>query len=272
MLVIVMHNNQAYLEFLLQLARKEHITDATIITGKNFGLRLIGPTTSFIYSKGKILDAYNKAFVAAVKGEEKVKLFIDRIERDSILEKLNIDDKEFLCTVPFHYIRQIELELAKKEEAGKTMKVVDFLTKDKILLDIKSKTKEEAIKEVASLLKSSKRIRDYEQFLKDIFERESLNTTGIGNAVAIPHARTDAVSDFVMAYGRAGEGIEFDSLDSKPVKFIFLMGTPKNKGLNDYLQLLAHLTRLLNKNDFQQALLKAGGPEEVVRLFASFES
>lgn len=272
MLVIVMHNNRSYLEFILQLARRDNVGDATIITGKNVGSRLIGPTTSFTYSKGKVLAAYDKAFVAAIKGQDKTRLFIDHIERDTILEKLNVDDKGFLCTVPFQYIKQIELELAKKEEANTTMKVTDFLTKDKILLDVTSRTKDDAIKEIAAVLKDSKKIRDYDQFLKDVFEREALNTTGIGNAVAIPHARTDAVSDFVMAYGCIKQGMEFHSVDGKPVKFIFLMGTPKNKGLNEYLQLLAYLTRLLNKSDFQQALLNAAGPEEVIKLFGDMES
>jgi PTS system fructose-specific IIC component len=151
------------------------------------------------------------------------------------------------------------------------MKIADFLTQDRILLNLKASSKEEAIKEIAGLLGSSKEVIDFDLFLKDVFERESLNTTGIGNHIAIPHARTDAVKDFVIAFGRAPEGIEFNSLDKRPAKFIFLMGTPKEKGLSNYLKMLARLTRLLNKEDFQEALGKASAPGEVIEQFRKAE-
>ena len=94
---------------------------------------------------------------------------------------------------------------------------------------------------------------------------------GIGNSIGIPHARTDAVKEFVIAFGISPQGIEFDSLDKNPVKFIFLMGTPRSKGLNSYLKLLAHLTRLANKKEFQEVLLKARTSQEILKEFRKFE-
>lgn len=151
------------------------------------------------------------------------------------------------------------------------MRIADFLKEDRVLLKLEAGSKEEAIKEIARLLGNSKEITDFDLFLRDIFEREALNTTGIGEHIAIPHARTDAVKDFVIAFGRSSEGIEFNSLDKKPAKFIFLMGTPQENGLNSYLKILAHLTRLLKHESFREALLKASSPKEVIEEFRKVE-
>jgi len=132
-------------------------------------------------------------------------------------------------------------------------------------------TKEEAIKEVANLIKDAPEIIDFESFVKDIFDREALATTAIGSQIAIPHARSDNVKNFVIAFGRSREGIDFNALDNKPVKLIFLMGTPKEEGINDYLKILAHLTRLLQKETFRESLLKAKSPEEIIEEFEKVE-
>ena len=268
MLVIVMHNNAEYLESLMQLARKKNIVDATIVKKGNIGTRLIGGGVSFILSQGKMVDAYNKAFLATVKGEEETKLFLDAIKRNSFLDRINMDDEGFICAVPFHYIEHLEFESAAKKEEEDEMKITDFLKEERMILDLKATGKKEAIKEIAGLLGSAYEILDHDLFLKDIFDREAVATTGIGNGIAIPHARTDSVKDFVVAFGRSTDGVEFESLDGKPVKLIFVMGTPKNKDLNSYLMLLAHLTRLLNKQDFRERLGLALSPKEIIEAFA----
>jgi len=272
MLIIVMHNNDEYLEFLMQLARKENIVDATIVKGGNIGTRLIGGDRSFIVSRGRALDAYDKAFIAVVKGEEKTKHFLDAIKEDSYLEMLNLQDKGFICAVPFYHIEHVGLETVSKNKEDVEMKISDFLEEDKILLDLKALNKEDAIKEIADTLKESKHMLDFHSFIDGVFNRERLSTTGIGDGIAIPHARTNAVKEFVIAFGRVPQGIEFDSLDSKPVKLIFLMGTPKEKGLSSYLQILACLTRLLKKEDFQKNLLNASTPQEVIEAFIKVKS
>jgi len=271
MLIIIMHNNQNYLDSLTQMAGKEGIKDITIVKGKGIGSRLIGQNTDFIFSKGKIFDAYDKAFVAVIKGEKKAKHFLNTIEQDNYLDRLNVEDKGFICAVPFHYIKHVELESASREKEETKMKITDFLTEDKILLDLKASNKEGAIKEIADVLRSSSSISDFDSFLKDIFEREALNTTAIGKHIAIPHARTDVIKEFVIAFGRCKKGMELNSLDNKPVKLIFLMGTPKEKDLGSYLQILACLTRILNKEEFREALLNASTPKEVIQAFRKIE-
>ena len=150
------------------------------------------------------------------------------------------------------------------------MRLSDYFRKEMIKLNLKAEVKEEAIKELGSAMKGAKEITDYENFLKDVFEREALATTGICNGIAIPHARTDAVSQFVIAFGRSKRGVEFESLDGKPAKFIFLMGTPKDE-VNQYLKLLGRLTRLLKKESFRESLLKAQEAREIIEIFEETE-
>ena len=151
------------------------------------------------------------------------------------------------------------------------MKIGDYLKEERILLELKAASKEEAIKELAQLLHGAAEVLNHEQFVKDIFSREALSSTGIGDHVAVPHTRTDAVKEFVIAFGRSSQGLDFKSIDGKPAKFIFLLGTLRKKGLNSYLKTLAHLTRLLQKEAFQKALLQASHPREIIEAFKKIE-
>jgi len=151
------------------------------------------------------------------------------------------------------------------------MRISDYLKEEMICLNLKATEKGEAIRELGSFIRKAEEINNYEMFLKDVVEREKLTTTGIGDGVALPHARTDAVTRFVLAFGRSESGVEFESLDRKKAKLIFLMGTPKTAGLDQYLVLLAHLTRLLKGESFRESLLKAKSPGEIIDIFKNFE-
>ena len=270
MLVIVMHNKRDYLEALVKLMRREGVNDATVIEKKDIGVRLIGMHASIIFHKGNLLSAYDKAFVAVIRDEEKVKSLIDLIETDPALLFLNMEDKGFICTLPFHYIKNFELESLMQKEEFK-MKVTDYLKENQMDLNLIASSKEDAIKKLGILLQNTKAVSDYDGFIKDVFERESLNTTSIGHYIAIPHARTNTVKDFVIAFGRVTDGLEFGSLDKKLVKLIFLMGTPKEKGLNSYLKILSSLTRRLDKESFREQLLNASTPKEIIEIFKKVE-
>ena len=151
------------------------------------------------------------------------------------------------------------------------MRIRDYLRDDRMIFDLKARNKKEAIKKISVLLKKVDEMIDFDVFLKDVFEREELKTTGIGKGVAIPHARTDAVKDLVMVFARATEEVEFDSLDGKPVKLIFLIGTPKKKKLNDHLKILARLTRLSQKKSFRDSLLNAKNKLEILNAIREIE-
>jgi len=151
------------------------------------------------------------------------------------------------------------------------MKISDYLNENQMDLNLEASCKKDAIKKLGDLLKKTNAISDYDKFVQDVFERESLSTTGIGNTIAIPHTRTDTVKDFIIAFGKVPNGLDFDALDKKPVKLIFLMGTPKEKGLKDYLKILSSLTRHLDKEPFRVQLLNASTAKEIMEIFRKVE-
>lgn len=150
------------------------------------------------------------------------------------------------------------------------MRFFECLASERVSLGIHAGRKKEAIKEVARLLSGAPGVEDFERFLKDVFERETVESTGIGNGVAVPHARSEGVSSFVVAVGRSAEGIEFGAVDGKPVKLLFCMGTPR-QNVTEYLRMLAHLTRLVQREGFVGKLLNAAGPEDFIRVFREAE-
>ena len=268
--MIVMHNSRSYLNSLLWFMNTESGTEATIIEKENIGVSLIGKSASFIFHGGGISRDYDKALIAVVNGEEEAKQLLDQIESDSRLG-LNNEDKAFICTVPFQQIRDLELLLTNTRSHDFPIKVSHYLAEDRILLRLEAHQKEDAIKETTAMLRGAKEVVDVEIFVVDVLAREEIKTTGIGDGIAIPHTRTHAVGGFVIALGRSSEGVEFNSVDGKLAKLIFLIGIPKWGNTADYLRILAHLSRLLMQESFRDALLTAPSREEMANEFKKVE-
>jgi fructose-specific phosphotransferase system IIA component len=264
MLFIVMHEDQRYLDRLTELAVEENITDFTIVKEKDIGLRVIGASASYVFLQGNTTGAYQKAFMTVVKDKDKLMHFLDTIERDAPLRLLNMHSRGFMCAIPFHYVTSFKFALPVEGDKSKNIALVDFLEDDRIVLDMKASNKEEAIRELAQSLKNAKEISDFDVFIKDVLDRETLSTTGIGKHIAIPHARTDAVDDIVLVLGRSTKGIKFGAFDKKPAKIIILMATPKSKGITNYLKLLAHVVRILKKENVQKIILDAAEPRNII--------
>ena len=150
------------------------------------------------------------------------------------------------------------------------IKISDYLKEELIKVNLKTTEKYEVIKELARVMQNAQEITNYEKFLNDVFEREKLATTGIGNEIAIPHARTEVVTKFIMAIGISEKGIEFKSPDAKPAKLIFLMGIPKDE-VPQYLKILACLTKLLKKEAFRKELSQAENARQIIETFRKFE-
>jgi fructose-specific phosphotransferase system IIA component len=272
MLLIVMHNRRDYMDALLSLLEKQGITDVTVIEREGIGHDLVGGWTNFIYHDGDLSKEYDKALIAVVDSEEKTKSILDRIDNDSGLRWLNLEDRGFVCAVPFKKVTHLRLEASDETAAEPGTNVMGYLKQDRILLGLKARQKEECIRELSELLKGAPEIIDFDVFLKDVFEREKVSTTGIGNGVAIPHARTDGVMGFILAFGRSSGGVEFGSLDNQPARLVFLIGTPKTKDLSHYLRILAHMTRLLRKETLRKSLLEAATPQAIRGLFEKAEN
>ncbi len=149
-------------------------------------------------------------------------------------------------------------------------KISELLLPAAIILDLKAKEKVEAIKELSSILIDEGIINDADEFFTAILKRENLESTGIGSGVAIPHARTKAVKNIVLAFGRSQVGVDFSSLDSKPSHLIFLIAAPEEKK-SEYIITLARLSKILRSEQVRIRLNQAKTPEEILTIISNNE-
>lgn len=146
----------------------------------------------------------------------------------------------------------------------------NLLNKNLIKLNLNSSTRDEAIIELAKLIEAEGRLINYDEYVEEVFNRESKSTTGIGFGVAIPHGKSPAVQTPTIAFGRYKEGIEWDSLDGEPAKIIFLLAVPSDgDSCNEHLRILAAISRKLLHDDFNNELHSIENEEELVHLITS---
>ena len=150
------------------------------------------------------------------------------------------------------------------------MQILDFLSVDAIKLSLESKTKKDAIKEMVELLFKSGKVKDKKKMLQTLMEREELGSTGIGQGIAIPHGKSDTVSDLAAAFGVSQEGISFDSLDGEPVNIFFLLVAPEGAA-GAHLKALARISSLLKDKYFRKSLVAAKTPDEVIKIIQEEE-
>jgi PTS system fructose-specific IIC component len=151
------------------------------------------------------------------------------------------------------------------------MRLHDYLKPESLRLGLEAREKNEAIAELAETLRGHPDVADYEEFLGAVYAREMSGTTGIGDCIAIPHARTDSVRRFVAALGVSAEGVEFQAADGKPVSLMILMGIPTAE-VKAYLRLLARLSLLLKQPQFVERVVTARSPEDVIDALAEHEA
>lgn len=107
MLIVIMHDNQDYLENVNKLAVREGIKDISFINKGAIGNHLIGANTDFIFTRGKMFTAFDRALVIVVDGRGRAERFLENIDKESFLNSLNIHKKGFVCALPFHYIKRL---------------------------------------------------------------------------------------------------------------------------------------------------------------------
>ncbi|MDP3025392.1 MAG: PTS sugar transporter subunit IIA [candidate division Zixibacteria bacterium] len=150
------------------------------------------------------------------------------------------------------------------------MKLSKFCGEDLISFDLKGKTKNEIIEELVNLTSRSKLVKDKDEVLKAVLEREKLVTTGVGYGVAFPHAKTKAIKGIVIAFGRSKTGIDFDAMDKKPVHLFFLIAAPED-AIGAHLNVMARLSYLMKSEKNREALMKISSPKELLELLDSVE-
>ncbi|MDA8436750.1 MAG: PTS sugar transporter subunit IIA [Actinomycetales bacterium] len=141
----------------------------------------------------------------------------------------------------------------------------DLITATMVDLDLPAGDKAAVTAHLADLLVAAGRVTDRETFLADVRAREQLMPTGLEGGIGIPHARSSAVTEPTVAFGRSTDGVDFGASDG-PARLVFLIAAPA-EGDGDHLAVLAALARRLVHESFREALLNADAPDQVVELF-----
>lgn len=148
-------------------------------------------------------------------------------------------------------------------------KITPLLDPTRIALHLQSTKRTAALHEIARLLDGHPQVANFAGFYDELLARDRLDTTSLGNGVALPHARTEHVKEIVLAVGRSDAGIVLDQ-SGEVVRLFFVLGTPKSKPA-DYLAVVSALCRLLRDPANREALLSAATPEEFINTVRAAE-
>lgn len=150
------------------------------------------------------------------------------------------------------------------------MRILDFLSKDCIEINLKSKNKKEVITEMVEILKGKDAILDKKLVIDSLMEREELGSTGVGQGIAIPHSKTKGVKELIGAFGVSKNGVEFEALDGEPVHIFFLLLAPEGAaGL--MLKALARVSNFLKNKYYRKKILDAKSTEEIIQILEEEE-
>ncbi len=150
--------------------------------------------------------------------------------------------------------------------SGRLSKLLD---PSRITLNVHSAKRTAAINEVARLLDGHAEVTNFHGFYNELLARERLDTTCLGNEIALPHARTEHVQGIVMAVGRSEQGVHFEN-GNQTVRLMFVLGTPKSNP-GDYLQVVSALCKILKDATNRKALIEAATPEAFIEAVSTAE-
>ena len=142
------------------------------------------------------------------------------------------------------------------------MKITDILTEDMVVPALRGRTKGDIINELAGVVAAGHPEIDRARLVQALEDRERLNSTALGEGVAIPHGKLPGLQRVVAAFGRSAAGVDFQSLDGKPTHLFFLLVAPEDSA-GAHLKALARISRLLKDEAFRRRLIEAGTAKEL---------
>ncbi len=151
------------------------------------------------------------------------------------------------------------------------MELSKLLTPDHILVPIEANEKTAVITALIDLLAEKGELVNRDAALDAVLKRESERTTGIGYGLAIPHGKSDGCTRLVMAAGKPAQPVDFQSLDKRPVTFVVLLVSPPDQ-TGPHIQALAKISRLMNIEEFREAVNRATSAEELHQAILTYES
>ena len=143
------------------------------------------------------------------------------------------------------------------------MNLLDILSKKSVIVGLQGETKEEIIEELVGSLEEGEAVTDGEKVLQSVLDREKIMSTGIGDGIAIPHGKSEAVITLSAALGTQKRGANFEALDGEPAYVFFLLVSPANIS-GPHIKALARISRLLKNEDFKKRLIAASSAEELI--------
>tara|TARA_Y100001936_G_scaffold220620_1_gene234908 strand:+ start:263 stop:727 length:465 start_codon:yes stop_codon:yes gene_type:complete len=151
------------------------------------------------------------------------------------------------------------------------MKIEEILKKESVIADLLADNKIDVIKEMVYHLKENNFIKNEETLFNTLMEREKLGSTGIGENVAIPHGKSNETTEIITVLARSIKGIEFESLDQKPVHFICMVIAPANS-TGQHLKALARISRLFKNQGLREGILQAENPDVIYSIITNEDS
>jgi len=147
------------------------------------------------------------------------------------------------------------------------MHITEILRKEYIIEDLKAKNKRGVLAELSEIFTLGPNKVDSKLMVDVLMEREKLGSTGIGDGIAIPHGKLKGMDTLLLSFGRSREGIDFESIDSKPVHLFFLLMAPESS-TGQHLKALAKISRMLKDERFRSELMSARSAEGLFKAIA----
>jgi fructose-specific phosphotransferase system IIA component len=145
------------------------------------------------------------------------------------------------------------------------MDINKLTNKNLVNLNLKGDTKKEVLKEMIELFEKENRITSADEFYQTILAREEEGSTGLGRGIAIPHGKSETVEELTLAVGRTEKGIDYNSLDGKPVNLIFMVADYKGYSPG-YLKMVSKLVSKLRIDEYRKSLMNAESEAEVIKI------
>ena len=150
------------------------------------------------------------------------------------------------------------------------MLLTDLLAIDRIKIPLQARSKDDILSELVQVIGNAHGIKQVKDVLRAVRDREAVLSTGIGNAVAIPHGKSPVVDDLVMAAGVTSAPVDFNSLDGEPVRLVFLLVGPETAA-GAHIKALSRISRLVRREEARQQLIEAASAEEFFRALQEAE-
>ncbi len=151
------------------------------------------------------------------------------------------------------------------------MRLSKIIKKSAIQLDLRSDTKSEALRELVDLLCTAYKLKDRNEILEAILQREEKQSTGVGLGLAVPHAKTPAVGRLYVAFASSAEGIDFDSSDGEKAHLFFILVSPRDVS-GPHIKALAGISRLVKHKEFRETLIACRDEKSFIELVKKAEA